>query len=175
MRNFIIVLLVAFSLNVQSQDKVKWLTFEEAIELSSKTPKPILMDLYTDWCGWCKRMDKTTYSNGVIAAYINKNFYPVKFDGEEKKDITFKGKVFTYKNPADGRRGRGYHELAAAILKGNLSYPSTAFFDDKQQLIQVVPGYQTEKQFEKIIAFFNDDNYKKTPWKDFEKKFKSSI
>jgi uncharacterized protein YyaL (SSP411 family) len=59
---------------------VKWLTFEEAIALHKENPKKVLIDLYTDWCGWCKVMDRETYSNAEISTYINENFYPIKFN-----------------------------------------------------------------------------------------------
>lgn len=171
MKNLIIAILMVVSLGVNAQSKVKWLTFEEAMEKSIKNPKPIIIDIYTDWCGWCKKMDNTTYKNEVIAKYINEHYYPVKLNGEEKRDIVFQGRTFTYK--PNGRRG--YHELAAAIMNGKLSYPSTAFLNKEKQLLQNVPGYMDESKFEKVIAFFNYENYKKSSWQDFEKDFKSSM
>ncbi len=158
----------AFTVNAQ---EVNWLSFEEALELNKKNPKPIMVDLYTDWCGWCKRMDATTYKNEVIVKFINDNYYAVKMDGEGKKDITFKGKTFKFV-----QNGRSkYHELAAAILNGKMSYPSTAFFNQEEQLIQSVPGYLAKEKFEKILSYFSGEAYKNTPWKDFEKNFKSAL
>ena len=155
----------------QAQAEVKWISFEEALELNKANPKPILVDLYTDWCGWCKKMDATTYKNETIVKYINKNYYAVKMDGEGKKDINFKGKTFKFV-----QQGRSkYHELAAAIMKGKMSYPSTAFFNAEEQLIQTVPGYLTDIRFEKILAYFRGETYKNTPWPDFEKNFKSAM
>jgi len=172
MRKIIVVAVFMLgALAMQAQEKVNWIGFEEALELNKKTPKPILVDLYTDWCGWCKRMDKDTYANEVIAKYINDNYYAVKMDGEGREDITFKGKTFKFV-----QQGRSkYHELAATILKGKMSYPSTAFFDAKENLIQAVPGYLSKERFEKILAFFGGEHYKQTPWGDFEKEFKSSL
>ena len=79
----------------------------------------------------------------------------------------------TFKFVQQGRSK--YHELAAAILKGKMSYPSTAFFNAEQQLVQTVPGYLTEQRFEKILAYFSGGHYNSTPWADFEKNFKSSL
>ena len=89
MRNIILILLlIAFSSSYAQ--KVKWYSFEEAVELNKTKPKKILVDVYTDWCGWCKKMDQNTFSHPVIAEYINKNFYAVKFDAESKEAIKFK-------------------------------------------------------------------------------------
>lgn len=171
MRNIFLVAVFMLSAIAANAQEVNWLSFEEALTLNKKNPKPILVDLYTDWCGWCKRMDATTYKNEVIVKYINDNFYAVKMDGEGKKDITFKGKTFKFV-----QQGRSkYHELAAAILNGKMSYPSTAFFNSEEQLIQTVPGYLAKERFEKILAYFGGDAYKNTPWKDFEKNFKSAL
>ncbi|OSY87482.1 thioredoxin [Tenacibaculum holothuriorum] len=169
----IILLAVVLLASVQSyaQAEVNWLTFEEALAKNKENPKPILVDLYTDWCGWCKKMDATTYKDGTIVKFINDNYYAVKMDGEGKNDISFKGKTFKFV-----QQGRSkYHELAAAIMKGKMSYPSTAFFNADEQLIQTVPGYLTKERFEKILAYFSGDAYKNTPWKDFSKNFKSSM
>lgn len=169
-RFFLVAVFLITAVSVKAQE-VNWISFEEALELNKTTPKPILVDLYTDWCGWCKRMDATTYKNEVIVKYINDNYYAVKMDGEGKEDITFKGKTFKFV-----QQGRSkYHELAATILQGKMSYPSTAFFDAKEQLIQTVPGYLQKERFEKILAYFSGEAYKNTPWKDFEKDFKSSL
>ena len=171
MRNFIYVIVALVSVNISAQNKVDWLSFEEAIKKNAKEPKPILIDIYTDWCRWCKVMDDTTYKNDVIIKYINNNYYPVKLNGEGRNDIIYDGKTFKYKS--QGRRG--YHELAAALMKGNMSYPSTVFLNKEKQLLQNVSGYQTKEKFEKILAFFSNETYKKINWKEFEKNFKSSI
>jgi uncharacterized protein YyaL (SSP411 family) len=73
---------------------VKWMTITEAVNASKTTPKPIILDFYTDWCGWCKRMMATTYADPGLASYINQYFYPVKFDAEGKDTVTFQGKTY---------------------------------------------------------------------------------
>lgn len=68
---------------------VKWMTLSEAMEKVKTQPKPIIMDFYTDWCGWCKQMMRTTYANPDIAQYLNTNFYPVKFNAETRETIEY--------------------------------------------------------------------------------------
>ena len=145
-------MLTAFSVNAQ---EVNWITFDEAIAANEKSPKPILVDIYTDWCHYCKKMDKETYANKVIADYINENFYAVKFNGEGKGDVTYRGKVFKYVEykRKNGRLGK-YHEFAAAVLKGKMSYPSTAFFSKDQNLVKVYGGYKRVDQFKEILALY---------------------
>lgn len=167
----LVAILTIISISLKAQEKVNWLTFEQAIEKNKEHPKPILIDLYTDWCGWCNKMDKTTYKNNVIVKYINDHYYAVKMDGEGKDDITFKRKTYKYVK----QNGMKYHELAAKIMKGEMSYPSTAFFDTEQRLIQTIPGYLSEIKFEKILAYFNKDTYKTTKWSVFKNTFKSKI
>lgn len=172
MKNFLtyIIFLIAV-LSSAAQEKVNWLTFEEAIALNKNNPKPILIDVYTDWCGWCKKMDIDTYSNKTIIKAINDTFYAVKLDGEEKKDIIFKEK--TYKFQENGRKG--YHQLAGALLNGKLSYPATVFMSKEEELIQNIPGYHQKEQFEVILAFFTNENYRNYKWQDFQNNFKSNF
>lgn len=165
-----VIFLITFSAFAQKQE-VKWMTFEEAVAKGKENPKKIFIDVYTDWCGWCKVMDKNTFSHPVIAAYLNENFYPVKLDGEQKEDITVNG--HTFKFVESGRRG--YHELAASLLNGKLSYPTVVFMDENLRIIQPVPGYQKPEQFDPILKFIGGDHYKDTPWEDFQKGYKSAL
>ncbi len=164
------VLLVINVITTQAQD-VNWVSFEKALELNATNPKPILIAIYTDWCGWCKKMDKTTYKNEVITKSINENFYAVKMNGEGKEDITFKGHTFKFK--AQGKKG--FHELPATLMNGKLSYPSTIFLNKDKQLLQNVPGYLSKERMEQILAFFTNDTYKTANWKKFQKDFKSAL
>ncbi|HYE54161.1 MAG TPA: DUF255 domain-containing protein, partial [Chitinophagaceae bacterium] len=79
-----------------AKEEIKWLTLQQAEESNKKQQKPILIDLYTDWCGWCKVMDKQTYANKSVAAYISEKFYPVKLNAEQKQTIVFGGKTYQF-------------------------------------------------------------------------------
>ena len=153
------------------EGEVNWLTFEEALERSKTEKRKIFIDVYTDWCGWCKKMDKDTFRKPAIAKYLNENYYPVKFNAEQTEDVTFKG--HTFKFVASGRRG--YHQLAASLLNNKLSYPSVVFLDEDFNMIQPLPGYQEPVQFEKIINYIGGDHYKTTAWKEWEKGFESNL
>jgi thioredoxin-related protein len=175
------LLLIYFSLLVlgtsaqpsktEKNSLIKWYTFEEAIKLNEKTPRKIIVDVYTDWCSWCKVMDEKTFSNTVIADYINKNYYPVKFNAESKEPITFKGTKF--ENKGEGRRAT--HDLAIALLQGKMSYPSIAYLDESNQLLTAVPGYLTPDQIEPILVFFGENHFKTKKWEEFSVGFKGKV
>ena len=161
---FAFLLFSTSSFNATAQE-VNWLSWNEAMALaqSDEEPKKIFIDVYTDWCGWCKKMDKDTFQNPEVALYMSQNFYMVKLDGEGKEPIEFRGK--TYKYVPSGRRG--YHELAAALLKGRLSYPTVVFMDEDLNLLSPVPGYQKPEPFLNIARFFGDDIYKEIDWQTY--------
>jgi len=152
---------------VEEVEEVNWMSFEEAIEASKKEKKKIFIDVYTDWCGWCKVMDKNTFSQGDIAKYLNDNFYSVKLDAEGEGEITFQDHTFKYVK--QGRKG--IHELAYALLNGKLSYPTVVFLDEDFKMITPVPGYQKPDQFYPIITFIAEDHFKSTSYEEYLKSF----
>jgi thioredoxin-related protein len=147
--------------------KINWMTLEQAIEKSKTEKKKIFVDVYTDWCGWCKRMDETTFTDASVVEYMNANFYAVKFNAEQQQDIVFKNKTYHFKKVGT----RGYHELAAEWLNNRMSYPTVVFINEDLELIQPLPNYVEAARFETIITYFGTNSYKKTPWETYEKNF----
>ncbi|MEO9891205.1 DUF255 domain-containing protein [Aurantibacter sp.] len=159
-----IIAFVLFAFNANAQE-VQWLTWNEAAELAAtdKKPKKVFIDIYTDWCGWCKKMDKDTFQNEEVAKYMSDNYYMVKLDGEGKETIEYKGKTFNF--VPSGRNG--YHEFAAALMQGKMSYPTTVFLDEEMNMLSPVPGYQKPKPFLDIAKYFGENIYKSKDWKEY--------
>ena len=151
---------------------IQWMSWNEAVAAMEKEPRAIFVDVYTDWCGWCKRMDATTFKNPVIADYMNKYFYAVKLDAEMKEPIVFQGHTFENPNP-EGRRST--HTLAASLLDNKLSYPSFVMLDSKFQRLQIIPGYRAAKEFEPMLAFFGMGKNTQLPYEEFMKSFESKL
>jgi thioredoxin-related protein len=169
------MLLVACSAMTHAQDKteqkIRWYTIKEVEELAKTEPRKVMIDVYTDWCGWCKKMDRETFGHPVIAEYINKNYYPVKFNAESKDEITFLGK--TYKFVQSG--ARGYHELAAGLLNGQLQFPSIAYLNENLELLGAVAGYRSAREMEPLLNYIVEDKFEVQSLAEYQKNFSSKI
>jgi thioredoxin-related protein len=146
---------------------VNWLTFKEAQEKNKTVSKPFIIDLYTDWCGWCKHMMRTTYSSPAIAGYINTHFYPVKFNAEGKDTIEYNGKTYKPLSPAP----RTAHELALKFLGEKLSYPSTVFVTNNFQYSLLSQGYMEDKKIEPLLIFMVENAWQTSVFEEFNKHF----
>src|ERR1043166_1262050 len=79
------VLMLSFS--PRQQDALKWYQWNEGYPIAQKQGKMILVDAYTDWCGWCKKMDRDTYTNSDVIKKLNQHFIIVKFNPEQREKV----------------------------------------------------------------------------------------
>lgn len=147
---YVLGLLMCFSgFFAQAQDhKISWITFEELEVKMAEEPKPILIDMYTDWCGWCVRMDRKTFGNKSVASYVDSHYYAVKFNAESKESVVFKGRTYVFKPEI------GMHELASELMMGNRSFPCIVFMEKDMMSVFPVMGYKRVNEFEPIVRFF---------------------
>jgi thioredoxin-related protein len=143
-------------------DGIQWMTIEQAYAKMKTAPRKILIDVYTDWCGWCKVMDRETFKNKEVIDYINKKYYAVKLDAEQKEAITLGNQKFQ----SQGRT----HDLALALTNNQPSYPTTVFLDDQFQMIQPLPGYMKAREFHEVITFFGENYHKKEAFETYKAK-----
>lgn len=148
------------------QKGMKWITLAEAEAAAAKDPRPILIDLYTDWCGWCKVMDKKTYRNEKVYGYLNDRFYSVKLDAETKKELLWRGKGYVFN--AQYRS----NEIALYLTGGQLSYPTTVIIPTLGEDPQPIPGYLEPKDLELVVKYFGEGAYKKQAFPTFQRDFK---
>lgn len=155
------------SQEIATSNQINWMSFEQAIKLNQESPKKIFIDVYTDWCGWCKKMDQTTFLDKDVVDYMNENFYAVKFNAEQTQSIEFMGYTFINPNPMGTQKGT--HQLAAALLQGKMSYPSYVFMNESNAGITVLPGYVDAPQLLNALKYIATNAYLDTRWEDFIK------
>ncbi|MCB0481196.1 MAG: DUF255 domain-containing protein [Flavobacteriales bacterium] len=158
MKTILTALIITFSTALLAQEvpPIQWMTMEQAQEAMKVEKKKIFIDLYTDWCGWCKKMDATTFVDPNVAFFMNKYYYAVKFDAETKDTIVFNNYKFANTAPVDKR---GTHYFAYSILDGQMSYPSFAILDENMTRIHVIAGFQQPEPFMSTLMFFGTNQY----------------
>jgi uncharacterized protein YyaL (SSP411 family) len=149
-----------------AKEKLSWISLSEAEERLKQQKRPVLIDLYTDWCGWCRVMDKKTYSHPEVARYINEKFYPVKIDAESRETFHWKGKTYGYNS------GNGVNNYAIYLTRGQLSFPTTVIIAADGSQPQAIPGYLEVSDMEMLLKYFGEGHYGRTAFPDFQKDFR---
>ncbi len=139
----------------QDEEPIRWMSWEEAVAANEQVKKKFIVDVYTQWCGWCKRMDATTFKDPDVIDYINKYFYAVKLDAEQKGDIEFQGTTFKW--VAGGRNG--VHTLAYSLLDGRMSYPSIVYLTENFERIAISPGFKRPADLMKELQWVAEELY----------------
>lgn len=124
-----------------------WHDIKQIENLQKTNPKPIIVDVYTDWCKWCKVMDQKTFSNPELIEYLNANYHMVKFNAETKSALNFKGESYNFVQ--NGRKG--YNTLATKLCNGKLSYPSFVVLDTDLNTAQVINGFKDADAFKSLL------------------------
>ncbi len=148
-------ILLCFTLTGFGGEKtgLRWLGLEDALAEASSSNKKILIDVYTDWCGWCKTMDRQTYSNSNVMALLNKHYVLVKLDAESTERVMYKGEAYTK------------IEFSAAF--GITGYPSTIFLKPDGEAITIYPGFADAAKFSKVLSFLGEDHYLHKTFEEF--------
>jgi thioredoxin-related protein len=146
---------------------ISWLTIDEVPAKLKEQPKPILIDLYTTWCGWCKQMDHRTYSNKKVIQYLGDKFYTVRLDAETHNTITWQGR--TYQFDPQYR----CNMFAVYLSHGQLEFPTTIIIAPGQEP-QAIPGFMEPKAIEPLVKYFGEGEYKSRGFDEYAKNFRSS-
>jgi len=138
---------------VQTSPKAEWKSFDEGLSLARQEGKMVVVDVYTDWCTWCKKMDSETYADHLVSQELRSHFIVVKLNAESSDLVTFNGERMT--------------SAQFAQAAGVTGYPTTLFLDEQQKPISVVPGYAPPEKFVDILRYFGEDHYKTTQFQDY--------
>ena len=151
-----------------AKEKINWLSIDEVKSKLEVAPKPVLIDLYTNWCYWCKIMEKKTYNNSKVIAYINEHFYAVKFNAETKNAVNWDGINYKY-NSQNKLNG-----FALYIAQNEPAFPTTVIFPGMKHAPAAIPGYMEPKEIESILKYFGEGNYQTKNFEEFSANFKTT-
>ena len=155
--------------------KITWMTLEEAQAAMKEEPKKLYVDVYTDWCGWCKVQDRKTFKNPEIISLMSEHFYAVKFDAEGRDSVTFNGKKFGFM-PRMGRNGLNAWAHRYARNNGSLGYPTSIFFNEELQREQILATYLSPSQMERVLTYIGQDYASKgLTWEQFLSTFQGNV
>ncbi len=148
MKNILTIAIFAvFSVSTFAQ--VNWRTIEEAAVEQKKHPeKKLMVDLYTDWCGYCKAMDRKTFTQDDLAKFINDNFIPVKFNAEKQEAFIYNDESFELLKASNGKK---LNMFAYKALKGNIGYPSYVIVDSEGKFVDAAQGYFSPEKFKPFL------------------------
>ncbi|WP_405608285.1 thioredoxin family protein [Polaribacter sp. Asnod1-A03] len=173
-KTILLLTILAFSIQANAQ-KINWISLNEALELQKENPKNIIMDVYTNWCGPCKLLDKNTFQHKDVVAFVNENFYAVKFNGEGNETITFEGSDYGNPNYDETKANKRNSAHDFANFMGINAYPTIVFMDNKGGLIMPLKGYYDPSQLELYLKLFKDDQYKSITTKEKFDEFNASF
>jgi thioredoxin-related protein len=140
------------------KNQLTWLSFEQGLAASKKEKKMMVVDFYTDWCGWCKVMDRETYANESVVKFAKARLVMVKVNAESNEKTRFRGQEYSYR------------QLAMAF--GVTGYPATAFVDANGEVITLVPGYVPPDKFLPVLEYLDGGHYKNMKFEEYIEKRK---
>ena len=161
-----LILLFSNCLAQNKSNKINWMTVEQVQEKMKTEPRKVYVDIYTDWCHWCKVMDKKTFTNKYVIEYMNANYYCIHFNAERKDAVTFNEKQYGLYPKSNT------NSLAVEWTNGKLSYPTSIFFDENFINPQPVPGYMEINNMEMIAKYIAENKHKSIPFEKYKNSFK---
>jgi len=142
-------------------DAVAWLDWDEGMRQARASNRPILVDVYTNWCGWCKRMDRDVYARADVRDYLAGSFVTIKLNAESQARGTYEGRSLTSR--------------ALASRLGVRSYPTTLFLRPGGARIVTVPGYVPADRFLLLLRYIGDGHLDRgTPFEEFSARTKTA-
>jgi thioredoxin-related protein len=110
------------SASLVGADEVEWsASLPEALKLAEAHDKIVMADFYTEWCGWCKKLDTEVYTDSRVTRIARDHFVAVKIDGDKHEQLVHKYEV------------RGY--------------PTIVFLEPDGQELKRIRGFEPAKLF----------------------------
>ncbi len=153
--------------NTADDTKVKWVPIQSAVETAkAQNKKFIFVHIYTDWCGWCKKMEDNVFTDQAILADFDADFVPVKFNAETQDIIQFNGTSYGFDN--SGKRGANKLALELGNVGGKIGYPTLVVLDASGKKLQTFPGFKDVQTLNELLNYFQSGSYQKMDFQQFQ-------
>lgn len=163
-----LVILCSAKVKPTAHDKLDWMKMNDVALKMKSDQKPVIIDIYTNWCYWCKVMDKKTYANAKVIAYIKDHFYAAKLDAETKEIVEWKDKKFIFNEQYK------VNDFALYASSGDLGFPTTVIIPDKNSAPISFQGFLGPKEIEPVLKYFGEGAYKNESYVVYKSNFKAS-
>jgi Thioredoxin-related protein len=156
---FFLPLVVLFAQTNEELASLRWHQWDEGVNATHASGKFMLVDVYTDWCGWCKKMDRAVYGHPQVQQLLTASFVPVKLNAESANLITNGTKQYTEQEWAKMLRVDGY--------------PTILVFDNRFQLISRFSGYREPDKFIRYLKYIRGKYYTQYTFQEYLQKVHS--
>ncbi len=136
-------------------EEVAWKSFEKGLKDAAAAKKYTFVDVYTDWCGYCKMLESTTLKAKPVLAELEKNFVSIKFNAESEDQVTYKGKKMAMRELSMAWGVEGFPTMLFLNHKGEIigSFSSFAEADLMVNLLKYISSGARERKvsFEEFL------------------------
>jgi len=148
---FMTLLLFATAASAQTLEQIRWMDFEKLSDTLQTHPKKVLISFHTEWCTYCKKMNKEVYTDPEIIKIINEDYYAVQFDAESQDSVFFDGQLFI--NSKSTKRRKAFHDLALILgsRNGQFTVPVTLMLKPNFELLHARYHYLDRKTLKRLI------------------------
>lgn len=147
---------------LDTDKSIKWVSLDEAIDRARRDNKKVLIFVYTDWCGYCKLMEKKSFRNPDVVEYMNQKYVAVKLNAWSKGVVWFAGHQFKFIEELN------IHQLAYQLLDGKMEYPTSVILNyNNYEILSPVRGYMEPRSLMKVLKFYGDDIYLTKTWNEY--------
>jgi thioredoxin-related protein len=136
---------------------IVWHRYDDGLKMARENGKHILVNFTAKWCGYCGKMNRTTFSNPEVVKMLSEDFVTIKVHGDSKKELNIDGYKITERKLALNE----YH------VRG---YPAYWFLKSDGKRLGVLPGYRAANEFLEVLYFMKAGLYDKMTFDEYIKK-----
>ncbi|SLM28598.1 putative thioredoxin [Desulfamplus magnetovallimortis] len=128
--------------------EIQWKGYDEGVAMAKAEKKKIFLYFHADWCGYCRKMDASTFKDNDVVDYLNENYITIKVNSDKEQKI--------------------------ASIYGVRGLPTSWFLKSSSEKLSSMPGYVDAGRLLTILKYVKTESYEKMNYRDFEKSLNSA-